>query len=199
MLPSDRSCQNYRSKYILIFFSTAIISFPTGSVTSAESSFTSLSTVPTSLADSITSDPPVNSQFTFLSTATSLLVAPTQSSTSLSLSDPDAPTSTVSIASALPATAAPSVAALPSGLPARIFPASGVDPEKDDLDGYQFITLLFDQLLPWPWVCGHTETASQLFAYTPVVIQKSLNVTCKFIYEDHFPNLKTKYICNSSS
>ncbi|THH15327.1 hypothetical protein EUX98_g9484, partial [Antrodiella citrinella] len=153
---------------------STIISFPSAA-SSATDSFTSLSTASDN-ATTVSATPTIASQFTFL-TQTSLLVAPTSStpSPSLSLTNPDQATSTASF-TLLSSTASPSAASLPSGMPAQIFPAEGIPPGTNT-NGYTFISILFDPSLRWSWVTSHSDSATQLLAYTPILIQSALNIT----------------------
>jgi len=61
-------------------------------------------------------------------------------------------------------------------MPARILPAQGIPPGTD-LSGYTFISILFDPSLRWSWVTTNSDSASQLFAYTPILIQSALGIT----------------------
>ncbi|TCD62106.1 hypothetical protein EIP91_007481 [Steccherinum ochraceum] len=61
-------------------------------------------------------------------------------------------------------------------MPARILPAQGIPPDAD-LSGYTFISILFDPSLRWSWVTSNTDAASQIFAYTPVLIQNAIGVS----------------------
>ncbi|RDX46523.1 hypothetical protein OH76DRAFT_1355850, partial [Lentinus brumalis] len=148
-----------------------IISLP--SVTSSSVSFNATST---SFSLSVT--PSVNSQFTFV-TETSLAVASQPSSSSSvtsSLTDPDEPTTTFSVAASSAADTKPTQAPLPSGLPTQIFPAEGSKPSDPDLDGYSLISLLFDSGLNWDFVVNNANSSSQIFAWMSPILQASLSL-----------------------
>ncbi|KAJ7202857.1 hypothetical protein GGX14DRAFT_369992, partial [Mycena pura] len=89
------------------------------------------------------------------------------------LSDPDAPTTTISFTAA--AESALSTAPLPSGLPSRIYPPAGVTPNPGPQ--FSFISILFDGFLSWPFVCTDSVSSTQLFALMPDLLIKSLNIT----------------------
>jgi hypothetical protein len=116
---------------------------------------------------------PTNTQFEWL-TQTSLIFSSISESASgsLSLTDPDqVPTATSFSTAGTPSTA-PSVAPLPSGLPARIIPgAGGVNPEVDDLNGFTLIAILFDRGLNWETVVHNPDSPGQILSWLPVSIQ----------------------------
>lgn len=73
---------------------------------------------------------------------------------------------------------APSVIALPSGLPARIVHgAGGVDLEVDGLNGFTLIAILFDQDLNWETAVCNPESLGQIFSWLSSVIQAALSIT----------------------
>ncbi|KAJ3562259.1 hypothetical protein NP233_g9687 [Leucocoprinus birnbaumii] len=92
------------------------------------------------------------------------------------LTDPDAATTTISpIPDA--ATTLTVAAALPTGIPARIFPRDQLDlSNKQQFEGYTLISLLFNNELNWPFVVNSSLASSQIFAYTPVLITTALNI-----------------------
>jgi len=138
------------------------------------------SSIPNSL--SITSTPtsaptPTNTQYEW---SESLSYSSISESVfdSLSLTGPDqAPTTTSFSATGIPNTV-PSVAPLPSGLPARIvLGAGGVNPEVDDLDGFTLITILFDLGLPWDLVARNSSYPGLILSRLPVPIQTALDIS----------------------
>ncbi|KAI0785163.1 hypothetical protein C8Q75DRAFT_723072 [Abortiporus biennis] len=160
-----------------------IITFPGGNATATDT-FSDISTITSSSATDIpTGTPVIPSQFTFL-TQSSLLVASSLTPTetpSVTLTNPDEPTSSVSVDStAAPAadnTAPPPPAALPTTLPSQIVPANGVDPGVDNLDGYTPIAILYSSDLRWEFVAKNPDSASQIFAWTSASIQYALSLT----------------------
>ncbi|KAI0265715.1 hypothetical protein BC834DRAFT_824777 [Gloeopeniophorella convolvens] len=152
-----------------------IISFPSGNTTSVTQTISSFSTV-TTTSSSSTFTPPPNSQLSYI-TQTTLLGASVPSTTaSPTNSDPDAAATTLSIAppSSVPTAPAPQ-AALPSDLPARVYPPNTLD--TSDLSGYTLVSVLFDQFLPWQFVAEETQSQGQLFLWFPVIVQTALNLT----------------------
>jgi len=72
-------------------------------------------------------------------------------------------------------TASPSVAALPAGIPARIYPATQIDPNTD-LTGFTVISILFNQQLNWQFEATNPDSSNQIFAYFPGVIATALGI-----------------------
>lgn len=68
-----------------------------------------------------------------------------------------------------------SVAALPTGLPNKIYPVNRLSTESD-LDGMTLISILFSSMLNWPFVVSDSVSSSQLFAYVPVLITSALEL-----------------------
>jgi len=93
------------------------------------------------------------------------------------LTDPDQAPTTVESSAANPATTI-LVPTLPSGIPNRIYPADQLSPTTD-LTGYTLISILFNQELNWPFVVNSQISASQIFAYMPVLITTALDITGK--------------------
>ena len=121
--------------------------------------------------------PSVASQFTFLTGSSLVTAAPLSSSSAdVSLSNADQAPSSVSFSS-VAATASPSAVSLPAGLPARIYPAQGVTPGVDNLDGFTLVSILFDQGLRWTFVVNSPQAASQVLAYTPIDIYTACGIT----------------------
>ncbi|KAI0685008.1 hypothetical protein BC835DRAFT_1291373, partial [Cytidiella melzeri] len=119
--------------------------------------------------------PSVASQFSGIVTETSLIISLTASEGStLSLSNPDEPTSGVSLATTLAATAAPSQAPLPNNIPSRIYLPSGMPTSPGP--SYTLITLLLDNALPWKLVATNDDSANQIFAWFPVIISTALGI-----------------------
>ncbi len=83
----------------------------------------------------------------------------------LSLPDP-------SVSASGPVTSAP----LPADLPARIYPASPVDPSSLP-SGDVLCSLLFSSFLPWNFVVTHTQSQGQIFSWTPLIISQALNIS----------------------
>ncbi|KAI0754641.1 hypothetical protein C8Q80DRAFT_1216565 [Daedaleopsis nitida] len=139
---------------------------------------TSTSTDPSSLTTIVTVTPSVNSQFTFV-TDSSLAVAsqPSTTSTSAAPTDPDAPSTTLTVSFTSAADSSkPSTAPLPSGLPTQIFPVVGSKPGDPDLDGYSGISILFDSGLNWNFVVNNENSSSQIFAWMSPILQASLSL-----------------------
>jgi len=80
------------------------------------------------------------------------------------------------IPSTVAPTATPSVAPLPAGLAARIYPADSVDPSQVT-SNYTLVSILFDQALNWPFVANNTQSSLELFAWMPTIISTSLNIS----------------------
>jgi len=72
-------------------------------------------------------------------------------------------------------TASPSVAPLPTGIPARIYPAQIVDPNRN-FSGFTVISILFNQQLSWQFEATNPDAPSQIFAYFPGVIATALGI-----------------------
>ncbi|KAI0064185.1 hypothetical protein BV25DRAFT_1801256 [Artomyces pyxidatus] len=165
------------------------IVFPSGlssTTTDSASDLSAITTTPTS-----TFTPIANTQLSYV-TATSLLFSaiPTTSLTA-SLSDPDAPATTVSIptvTSGAQVTQAP----LPSNLPARIYPPGDAPDPTTDMT---LISVLFDQGLPWSFVAGNTESQGQLMILLPQLVMSALNLTqdqvLTFALQVYIPNTYT--------
>ena len=148
-----------------------IISLP--SVFSSSVSFNATST-----SFSLAVTPSVNSQFTFV-TETSLAVASQPSTTDTptsTLTDPDEPTTTFTVAASSAADTRPTQAPLPSGLPTQIFPAEGSKPGDPDLTGFSQISILFDSGLNWDFVVNNANSSSQIFAWMSPILQASLSL-----------------------
>lgn len=119
----------------------------------------------------------IDSQYQFI-TASSFLIAPTPTTTTLpaTLTDPDAALSTVSLqagATAVTLTAG----VIPSNIPMFITPPADENPVPlgTSLDGYTQISILFQMTVNWVWVLDSPETAAQILAYIPPLITTSLN------------------------
>ncbi|EKM49699.1 uncharacterized protein PHACADRAFT_201388 [Phanerochaete carnosa HHB-10118-sp] len=80
----------------------------------------------------------------------------------------------VSTSSVAP-TASPSQAALPANLPSLIYPPGG--PGTNPGPGFTLISLLFDEELPWNLVATSSDSATQIFAWTPLILAAGLNVS----------------------
>ncbi|KAL5524480.1 hypothetical protein ACEPAF_9620 [Sanghuangporus sanghuang] len=149
---------------------SSLITFPTGN-TSTSSLITltpTTTTVSTSLA----------SQFSFLTQTTLLFsdASSTGSSSPTTLTNPDEPTSSAILESAVSGATVTSVP-LPSGLPARIYPSEGGVTADTDLSDYTAISVLFDVGLAWPFVATKTDSAAQIFAYFPPCLQVALGIS----------------------
>ncbi|KAH6871178.1 hypothetical protein BKA70DRAFT_1488989 [Coprinopsis sp. MPI-PUGE-AT-0042] len=151
---------------------SSTIVFPTGSVEPEEPS----SAVPSESVSpsSIVVDPGLS----FVLTETSLALAPVTTSRSVdpTLSDPDQETTSVATSEFAPtASTTISVAALPTGLPNKIYPVNRLSAESD-LEGMTLISILFSSLLNWPFVVSDELSSSQLFAFVPVLITSGLEI-----------------------
>jgi hypothetical protein len=93
------------------------------------------------------------------------------------LTNPDQATTTIAPSAANAATTLV-VPVLPSDIPNRIYPADQLPPTTD-LTGYTLISILFNQELNWPFVVNSQISASQIFAYMPVLITTALGITGK--------------------
>ncbi|PFH53298.1 hypothetical protein AMATHDRAFT_137776 [Amanita thiersii Skay4041] len=139
---------------------------------------TSVSSAPsgTTTTNAATSTPGVNSEFTFITSESTLAVATMISSTGMSamtLTDPDQPTTTVLVRPSATTTLQPGP--LPSGIPFRIYPSDPL-PSNPSFPGFTLISILFNQGLNWPWVVGNQVSSSQIFAYVPMLITTALGV-----------------------
>ncbi|KAJ7175365.1 hypothetical protein C8R46DRAFT_891283, partial [Mycena filopes] len=135
------------------------------SITGASSFSASAST--TTAVQSVPSD------LTFILTESSLALASMSRPASLSLSDPDAPTTTISLTAS--ATAALQTAALPNGLPSRIYLPTG--PIENPGSDYSYISLLFDNYLDWNFVCTNPVSSTQVFAMMPLILSNALGTS----------------------
>ncbi|KAJ7246358.1 hypothetical protein C8J57DRAFT_726402 [Mycena rebaudengoi] len=127
----------------------------------------------TSAANPGNSDVTVPSDLSFILAESSLAVASQPPTESLSLTDPDQPTTTVSLATTIQTGSAETE--LPKGLPWRIYPASSVATNPGD--DYTFISLLFDGYLDWEFVCTSPVSSTQLFAMMPAVLASALGLS----------------------
>ncbi|KAI9443066.1 hypothetical protein H4582DRAFT_2195164 [Lactarius indigo] len=152
--------------------SPPVIAFPSGT-NDTVSSTTSFSSTPTSDTSFPSFTPPPQTQLSYVTQA-SLLGASVPSSSPVTLSDPDAVPSTLTIVSpsSLPSTTTPVL--LPSNLPARIYPPTQVD--SNSLSGFSLVSILFDQFLSWPFVAQNTQSQGQLFLWLPTIIQSALGL-----------------------
>jgi len=144
------------------------------------SAVTSTPTTVTSTTTAVTTFS-VEPGLSFVLTESSLAFAsvPTTSVT-VSITDPDAATTTVATGT-VSATAAITTPALPPGIPARIFPRDQLDlTDKSQFNGYTLISILFNNELNWPFVVNNSLASSQIFAYTPVIIDAALRISCEF-------------------
>jgi hypothetical protein len=91
------------------------------------------------------------------------------------LTDPDQATTTFETVPT-PATTLVMPAALPIGMPARIFPHDQLD-SSTNLSGFTLISILFNAELNWPFVCVTSLASSQIFAYLPVLITTALAIS----------------------
>lgn len=73
--------------------------------------------------------------------------------------------------------------ALPTDLPARIYPQEDAVSSSDDLSGYTAISILFDDSLGWKFVASNLDSAAQIFAYFPNVLEVALNIPGKLILD----------------
>jgi hypothetical protein len=118
---------------------------------------------------------PQQTQYSYV-TQTSLLAAPVQSpSVPITLDNPDAPITTLSlIAPSNSPTGPVSVAPLPSDLPARIYPRERLD--ETQLNGESLVALLLDLHLSWQFVVENSQSQGQLFLWTPGVLATALGI-----------------------
>jgi hypothetical protein len=119
--------------------------------------------------------PPQQTQYSYV-TQTTLLALPVQSSSvPLTLNNPDAPLTTMSLPAASVSPTGPvSVAPLPSGLPARIYPP--VDLSAAQLSGSSLINLLLLKELSWDFVAKNSESQGQIFLWCPVALATALDL-----------------------
>lgn len=61
------------------------------------------------------------------------------------------------------------------GIPARIYPAVGIDPNTD-LSAYVVISILFNQELNWVFEATNPDSSNQIFAYFPTAIAVALGI-----------------------
>ncbi|KAJ7134278.1 hypothetical protein C8R44DRAFT_610814, partial [Mycena epipterygia] len=122
-----------------------------------------------------TAVPSVASDLTFILTESSLALATVTTASSLSLSNPDAPTTTISFTDT--AATALTTAALPTGLPSRIYPPSSGLVVQSPGANYSFISLLFDGYLDWSFVATSQVSSSQIFAMMPVILATAVGVS----------------------
>jgi hypothetical protein len=149
-----------------------LITFPTGTDAGTDTGTgVTTATTPTAAAP-IT--PILSPGFSFLTQTTSLVVTSVPTTAAGTLTDPDQPTTTLTLAGT--AQVPPSQAPLPTGLPSRIYPANQMTPSTS-LDGYSFISILFNVQLNWPFVATNQTSSSQIFAYFPSVLEAALNLT----------------------
>jgi len=154
------------------------ISFPSGNSSVAVVSSTAVAASSTSSNVAIS----VNSDFSFVLAESSLVLnSVSVASMTLTLSDPDAVTTTLS--SAAPG-ASVTTAPLPSDLPSIIYAQSG--PGKQS-SGQTLVSILFDQYLGWAWVVQNSTAGDQIFAYTPVLVATAIDVPADQVvtYELH--------------
>ena len=115
----------------------------------------------------------IDSKISFILTISSLALNSIPTVTN-SLTNPDQASSTVS---AVPTGLLP----LPSGMPARIYPPTRLDPNTD-LTGFTFIAILFDLELNWPFVVLSPISSTQIFAYIPIIIATALGIQGEFSF-----------------
>ncbi|KAF7297658.1 hypothetical protein MKEN_01389000 [Mycena kentingensis (nom. inval.)] len=159
-----------------IISSSSIIDFPSGSSSSVSASDSGPSSVTSqSVTPSVT--PSVPADLTFILTESSLALGSAAATTTLSVSDPDAPTTTISFTAT--AQTALTTAPLPTDLPMRIYPPSGAisDPGTD----YAFVSLLYDNFLGWKFVCTNSVSSTQIFALMPLILATALNTPVETI------------------
>ena len=151
-----------------------MISFPTGN-NSDVSSTTSFSSTATDDRPLPTFIPPPQTQLSYVTVTSLLLVSSVTSSFSDTLSDPDAVPPTLTFAT--PSNSLPTATPinLPPDLPARIYPPnSAVDPNS--LNGYSLVSVLFQSSLPWGFVTGSAQVQGELFLYFPSIISTALDI-----------------------
>ncbi|TEB24191.1 hypothetical protein FA13DRAFT_1638948, partial [Coprinellus micaceus] len=92
------------------------------------------------------------------------------------ITDPDAATTTVESAAATETTAL-AVAALPLGIPNKIYPKEQLDlVQIKEEGGYSLISILFSAKLNWGFVVNNEISSSQIFAYAKVLIVNALQI-----------------------
>ncbi|KIL61903.1 hypothetical protein M378DRAFT_813415 [Amanita muscaria Koide BX008] len=154
--------------------STASSTEPT---TTGYNNTTTATSTPIPTANSTTSSPSINSQFTWVATETSLAVAATSSPTAtFSLTNPDAPTTTVSNIVGNPTSVVVNPPPLPSGIPWRIYPKDSQTGMGGEIPNFTLISILFNQELNWPFVVANSLSSSQIFAWVPVLITTALGI-----------------------
>ncbi|KAJ3519216.1 hypothetical protein NMY22_g13303 [Coprinellus aureogranulatus] len=118
----------------------------------------------------------VDPELSFVLTETTLAYAsvPETDSPTVTMTDPDAATTT---AEALPAseTTALAVAPLPVGIPNKILPNPQLDLSTVQ-DGFSLVSILFKSTLNWPFVVANEISSSQIFAYSKVLIATALQI-----------------------
>jgi hypothetical protein len=119
----------------------------------------------------------IDSQISFILSITSLALNSIPTTPAISLTNPDQASSTASPVTTVPPTSLP----LPSGMPARIYPADRLD-SNTDLTGYTFIAILFDLELNWPFVVENSVSSTQIFAYVPIIIATALGIQSKISF-----------------
>ena len=114
--------------------------------------------------------PPPQSQFSFV-TESSLLLSQmsTTSSGQVSLTNPDAPTTTISVQPTAPQS-------LPTNLPSRIYPFGGATNNAVN-STVSLVSLLFDNDLSWSFVVNNQDSAGQLLSWTPFLITSALGLS----------------------
>lgn len=117
--------------------------------------------------------PTIDPNFSFV-TQSSLIFQTSSPSNAMTITNPDQATTTIALPNPTAAATATQVP-LPTGIPSRIYPQNGVDGSAPP--GFTLISLLFNQDLNWNFVVQHQETASQLFAFVPVILQGALGIT----------------------
>ncbi|KAJ6536579.1 hypothetical protein DFH09DRAFT_95284 [Mycena vulgaris] len=145
--------------------------FPSGPASNSASVSVSVTTDFSVSASTTTVFASVASDLTFILTESTLALASLTTTSSLSLSNPDAPTTTFSLTAGAAATAL-TTAPLPTGLPSRIYPPSG--PIENPGGNYSFISLLFDGYLDWDFVCTSSVSSTQLFAMMPLILATAI-------------------------
>ncbi|KAH9973915.1 hypothetical protein BJV74DRAFT_194351 [Russula compacta] len=151
--------------------SPPVISFPSGSPNAVSQT----TDVPLTAFTRSSSLPPVNSQFSYITIFSLLGVSVQTSPIPSSMTDPDAPTTTLSlIAPSSSLTGQVTPVPLPSDLPARIYPVNQIGNLPG---GYTLCSILFDSSLPWDFVASNTQSQGQIFAWTQVLIMNALNIS----------------------
>lgn len=158
-----------------------MISFPTSSTATTGRTVSSSTTATASHTTTATSSSSTssNSNYAYLSTVSSLLLNSASPTTSLTLSNPSQPPTSVSLLSAAP-TASPSAPALPAGLPEAILPSPPLNLTAVP-SNFTMINLLFNMSLSWEFVASHADSQGQIFEYTPEIISTALGVGGMFV------------------